>query len=72
MRGNIVIEKDEVLVEYINSYGFSKRIPVFKPTREFNANESVEFDIVDEFTHPQLFTDVGFFEGTAHALILGE
>jgi len=70
MRGNIVIEKDEVLVEYLNSYGFSKRIPVFKPTREFKATESVEFDIVDEFSHPQLFTDVGLFEGTAHAMII--
>ncbi len=39
-------------------------------TQEFKENDSVEFIIVDEFTHPNLFQKISWGEGTETAYIL--
>ena len=69
MEGLIVNKNGEPQVEYLTVYGRTKMIPVFKPDSEFKDGEKVEFEIVDEFTHPQLFRDVALFDGVPSALI---
>ena len=70
MKGQIKIKDSELLVEYLNSFGITRTIPVFKPDREFTEGEQVDFEIVDEFTHPKLFRDVSLFNGTPSAQII--
>jgi hypothetical protein len=70
MKGQIKIKEGELLVEYLNSFRITRTIPVFKPDREFIEDEQVDFEIVDEFTHPQLFRDVSLFNGPPSARII--
>jgi len=34
-----------------------------------DEGNEVEFEIIDEFTHPHLYTDVGLFEGVTMAML---
>ena len=68
--GKIVLKDEEYFVEYSTNYGRDRQIPVFKPESEFVDGEKVDFEIVDEFTHPQLFRDVPIFDGTESARII--
>lgn len=68
--GKIVIKSGEYFVEYSTNYGRDREIPVFKPESEFVDGEMVDFEIVDEFTHPKLFRDVPLFDGTPSAMII--
>ena len=68
--GKIVLKDGEYFVEYSTNYGRDRKIPVFKPDSEFVEGEMVDFEIVDEFTHPQLFADVSLFDGTQSAMII--
>jgi hypothetical protein len=68
--GKIVLKDEEYFVEYSTNYGRDRQIPVFKPDSEFVDGETVDFEIVDEFTHPRLFIDVPLFEGTDSARII--
>lgn len=70
MTGKIVLKGEEYFVEYSTNYGRDRQIPVFKPDSEFIDGEAVDFEIVDEFTHPQLFRDVPLFDGTESARII--
>lgn len=68
--GKIVLKGEEYFVEYSTNYGRDRTIPVFKPDSEFINGEKVNFEIVDEFTHPQLFRDVPIFDGIESAKII--
>ena len=68
--GKIVLKGEEYFVEYSTNYGRARIIPVFKPDSEFVDGEMVNFEIVDEFTHPQLFRDVPIFDGIESAKII--
>jgi hypothetical protein len=68
--GKIVLKGGEYFVQYSTNYGRDQVIPVFKPESEFIDGEKVDFECVDEFTHPQLFLDVPLFDGTESAKII--
>jgi hypothetical protein len=69
MTGKIIIKDNEYLVRYSNSYGIDRLIPVIEPNVDLVEGELVDFEIVDEFSHPQLFREVGLFEGVPSAMI---
>jgi hypothetical protein len=70
MTGKIVIQNNELMVEYLTRYGRVKVIPIIKAPESIKEGQEVEFQSVDEFSHPRLFENVGLFEGTESALIL--
>lgn len=72
MKGTIVKNGEEFLVEYLNTYGIVRTVPVYKPKADLIEGTQVDFEIVDEFSHPKLFADVALFEGVPHGRILGE
>jgi len=69
MKGNIIISEGERMVEYRNAYSKIRTIPVFSSEFELTEGADVEFTIVDEFTHPQLFRNVPLYEGLPSAVI---
>lgn len=70
MTGKIVIQNNELMVEYLTRYGRVKVIPIIKAPKSIKEGQTVEFQPVDEFSHPRLFENVGLFEGIESALIL--
>jgi hypothetical protein len=70
MIGRIVNKDNELMVEYLTSYGRFKVIPIIKVTDSIKEGQTVEFQSVDEFSHPRLFVNVGLFEGLESALII--
>ena len=69
MTGKIVLKDNELMVEYLNSYGRVKVIPIIQSPSSIKEGQKVEFQSVDEFSHPRLFANVGLFEGLESALI---
>lgn len=69
MIGKIVNKDNELMVEYLTSYGRFKVIPIIKAPESIKEGQTVEFQSVDEFSHPRLFVNVGLFEGLESALI---
>lgn len=70
MKGKIIKNGEEFLVEYLNTYGIVRTVPVYKPNANLVEGLQVDFEIVDEFSHPKLFADVGLFEGMPSARII--
>lgn len=70
MKGKIIKNGEEFLVEYLNNFGIVRTIPVYKPTSDLVEDESVEFEIVDEYSHPKLFYDVALFNGPPSARLI--
>jgi hypothetical protein len=70
MKGKIIKKDKEFLVEYLNTYGIMRTVPVYKPKADLVEDTQVEFEIVDEFSHPKLFADVALFEGMPSARII--
>jgi hypothetical protein len=70
MIGWIVNKDNELMVEYLTSYGRFKAIPIIKAPKSIKEGQTVEFQSVDEFSHPRLFANVGLFEGLESALII--
>jgi hypothetical protein len=69
MTGKIVTKDNELMVEYLTSYGRVKVIPIIQVPDSIKEGQVVEFQPVDEFSHPRLFANVGLFEGLESALI---
>lgn len=72
MKGKIVITSEgEVMVTSHNQAG----IPFFLATfpneilNDVKNGDEVEFQIVDEFTHPEFYKSVPLFEGPTYANI---
>ena len=70
MIGRIVNRDNELMVEYLTSYGKFKAIPIINAPESIKEGQTVEFQSVDEFSHPRLFANVGLFEGPESALII--
>lgn len=70
MTGKIVNKDNELMVEYLTQYGRTKTIPIIKAPESIKEGHVVDFQPVDEFSHPMLFVNVGLFEGLESALIL--
>jgi hypothetical protein len=68
--GKIVNRDNELMVEYLTRYGRVKVIPIIKVPESIKEGQTVEFQLVDEFSHPSLFANAGLFEGLTSALIL--
>jgi hypothetical protein len=68
--GKIVLKDGEYFVEYSTNYSRDRKMPVFKPEFELVDGEIVDFEIVDEFTHPRLFREVPIFDGIESARII--
>lgn len=70
MTGKIIVKDNEYLVEYLTVYGRVRSIPILGPSIDLSEGELVDFEIVDEFSDPSLFQDLGLFEGVPSAKIL--
>lgn len=70
MTGKIINKDNELMVEYLTRYGRVKAIPIIKSPDSIKEGQTVDFQQVDEFSHPRLFANAGLFEGTESALIL--
>ena len=70
MTGKIVNKDNELMVEYLTHYGRTKTIPIIKAPKSIKEGQTIEFQSVDEFSHPRLFANGGLFEGLESALIL--
>jgi hypothetical protein len=73
MNGKLVTNNNTLAVEYNNSEGVSNILPLHpydQKTFSYNKQSpNIEFDIVDEFTHPNLFHNIGWGDGLKCAKI---
>ena len=68
--GKIVKINDKNFVQVINETGTEKTYPIFNGKNfKFEENQEVNFSIVDEFTHPDLFEFIPWGEGLEMAMI---
>lgn len=46
-----------------------KLVPVYPKDNplESQINKTIEFELIDEFTHPELYTDISFMDGIKYA-----
>ena len=52
-----------------NKFYWGAVIPIIQAPSSIKEGQKVEFQSVDEFSHPRLFANVGLFEGLESALI---
>jgi hypothetical protein len=74
MKGIIVKTKDSCVIEYeTGTVPLKVTLPIHHDDiAQVKSGQLVEFIIVDEFTHPQLFYNVGWGDGITCAKIIGE
>jgi hypothetical protein len=74
MKGIIVKTKDSCVIEYeTGTVPLKVTLPIHQDDiAQVESGQLVEFIIVDEFTHPQLFYNIGWGDGVTCAKIIGE
>lgn len=70
MLGKILVLNNEYRLKYSTIYGRDKIIPIISTSLNLASGDLAEFEIVDEFSHPDLFRNVGLFEGMPSARII--
>jgi hypothetical protein len=72
MKGIIVKTKDECVIEYeTGTVPLQVSLPIHPDDiATVESGQQVQFIIVDEFTHPELFYNVGWGDGTTCGKII--
>ena len=67
MKGITINTTSGTKVEYVDDYDKLNRLPIynveFGSEKTIDIGSEVEFDIVDEFSHPHLFENVSWGDG---------
>lgn len=74
MKGIIVKTKDKCVIEYeTGTVPLKVLLPIHPDDiKQVEPGQLVEFMIVDEFTHPQLFYNVGWGDGITCGKIISQ
>jgi len=74
MAGKLLKDNKGWFVHYYDSFGAPKEMSVYYKDQDWlcpgDNGKEINFEIVDEFTHPKLFENIGWGDGPACANII--
>lgn len=75
MKGKLLKKETGWIVSYTDVFNLQKELPLYHKDIVSDSTQDsteIDFEIVDEFTHPELFYGVDFWSGVECAKLLSK